>query len=68
MSQDAVGADGLDIDAPIQPAGSSTAANEPSADQIAMIADMGFTQNQARKALRESVSSGFSLRGDACRR
>ncbi|WWC91273.1 uncharacterized protein L201_006216 [Kwoniella dendrophila CBS 6074] len=44
-----------DIDSPIQPQAISNAAGpEPSADQIAMISDMGFTTNQARKALRES--------------
>ena len=44
-----------DIDAPI-PAPSAAGSSGPSAEQIAMIADMGFTPNQARKALRESVS------------
>ncbi|WVW79276.1 hypothetical protein I302_101243 [Kwoniella bestiolae CBS 10118] len=44
-----------DIDSPIQlQAPSQAASNEPSAEQIAMISDMGFTANQARKALRES--------------
>ncbi|WVR09107.1 hypothetical protein IAU60_006169 [Kwoniella sp. DSM 27419] len=44
-----------DIDSPIQPSATSNAAgSEPSADQIAMIADMGFTPQQAKKALRES--------------
>jgi hypothetical protein len=32
------------------------ASAEPSAEQIAIIADMGFTANQARKALRQTVS------------
>ena len=46
-----------DIDSPIQPSsGSGASSNEPSADQIAMIADMGFSAAQARKALRETVS------------
>lgn len=49
----------IDIDDPI-PASSSgggkTAATpEPSQDQIDMLADMGFTASQARKALRETV-------------
>ena len=44
-----------DIDSPLPAAGSAAAGNEPSADQIAMIADMGFTPAQARKALRETV-------------
>ncbi|KAI0770909.1 ubiquitinyl hydrolase [Trametes elegans] len=44
-----------DIDAPIQlaPSGSS-GASEPSAEQVSMLADMGFTPTQARKALRET--------------
>ncbi|ADV23006.1 Ubiquitin carboxyl-terminal hydrolase 14, putative [Cryptococcus gattii WM276] len=43
-----------DIDAPIELRGSKAASNEPSQEQIGMIADMGFSHNQARKALRES--------------
>ena len=43
-----------DIDAPIQLAASSS--SEPSAEQIGMLADMGFTSAQAKKALRETVS------------
>ncbi|OSD05569.1 ubiquitin carboxyl-terminal hydrolase 14 [Trametes coccinea BRFM310] len=44
-----------DIDAPIQPASSGgTGAPEPSAEQVSMLADMGFTPAQARKALRET--------------
>ncbi|KAF7338024.1 Ubiquitin carboxyl-terminal hydrolase [Mycena venus] len=43
-----------DIDAPIQPSSGSAAGPEPSADQIAMLSDMGFTPAQARKALRET--------------
>lgn len=46
-----------DIDAPIQAGGGAAKGPEPSPDQIAMIADMGFTSAQARKALRETVSS-----------
>ncbi|KAF8067078.1 hypothetical protein FPV67DRAFT_1497798 [Lyophyllum atratum] len=49
-----------DIDAPIQVAatgaGASTAP-EPSAEQIGMLADMGFTPAQARKALRETAGN-----------
>ncbi|KAI0055329.1 ubiquitin carboxyl-terminal hydrolase 14 [Artomyces pyxidatus] len=47
--------DDPDIDTPIvvSPAGGSNAA-EPSAEQISMLADMGFTHAQARKALRET--------------
>lgn len=44
-----------DIDAPIQTPGSGTSAPEPSQEQVAMLADMGFTPAQARKALRETV-------------
>jgi hypothetical protein len=45
-----------DIDAPIQ-AGAASAAKEPSPEQISMLADMGFTGAQARKALIETVCS-----------
>lgn len=47
----------LDIDDPIQvssPSGPS-GGPEPDPEQIAMLADMGFTSAQARKALRETV-------------
>lgn len=44
-----------DIDAPIELRSSNAASNEPSQEQIGMIADMGFSHNQACKALRESV-------------
>lgn len=45
----------LDIDSPIVATStSSTASDEPSAEQIAMIADMGFNTAQARKALRQT--------------
>ncbi|KII83872.1 hypothetical protein PLICRDRAFT_46628 [Plicaturopsis crispa FD-325 SS-3] len=45
-----------DIDAPIELAASSntSVSFEPSPDQIRMLADMGFTSAQARKALRET--------------
>ncbi|KAI0716151.1 ubiquitinyl hydrolase [Cerioporus squamosus] len=44
-----------DIDAPIQlSTAGSGGAPEPSAEQIGMLADMGFTPAQARKALRET--------------
>ncbi|EIW65829.1 hypothetical protein TREMEDRAFT_72540 [Tremella mesenterica DSM 1558] len=48
--------DDPDIDAPLANAGVSSVAGgpEPSAEQIAMIAEMGFTSAQARKALRQS--------------
>lgn len=45
--------DDSDIDAPLQPI-SSSSAPEPSTDQINMLGDMGFTSNQAKKALRET--------------
>ena len=46
----------VDIDAPIQPPGGNASASpEPSAEQVAMLADMGFTSAQASKALRETV-------------
>ncbi|KAG1814654.1 uncharacterized protein BJ212DRAFT_1512291 [Suillus subaureus] len=44
-----------DINIPIQTAGSGTgSAPEPPAEQVAMLADMGFTNAQAKKALRET--------------
>ncbi|KAK1922543.1 hypothetical protein DB88DRAFT_358983 [Papiliotrema laurentii] len=44
-----------DIDSPIKSvAASGAASSEPSAEQIATISDMGFTGNQARKALRQT--------------
>jgi Holliday junction resolvasome RuvABC DNA-binding subunit len=40
----------------VEPAPQQTSSGqEPSADQISALADMGFTSNQARKALRETV-------------
>ncbi|KAI0757733.1 ubiquitin carboxyl-terminal hydrolase 14 [Daedaleopsis nitida] len=47
-----------DIDAPILVSGGGSAsASEPSSEQVAMLADMGFTTAQARKALRETGSN-----------
>jgi len=43
-----------DIDSPIQPTSVASTTPEPSTDQINMLADMGFTHLQARKALRET--------------
>ncbi|KAI0816905.1 ubiquitinyl hydrolase [Trametes gibbosa] len=45
-----------DIDAPIQLPSSAVASGgpEPSAEQVGMLVDMGFTPAQARKALRET--------------
>ncbi len=43
-----------DIDVPIQAVAASSA--EPSPEQIAMLADMGFSPAQGRKALKETVS------------
>lgn len=48
----------IDIDDPIQNMTSQDGA-EPSAEQVGMLADMGFTDAQARKALRETVSIVF---------
>lgn len=45
-----------DIDSPIQATKAASPGPEPSADQISMLGDMGFTPAQARKALRETVS------------
>jgi ubiquitin carboxyl-terminal hydrolase 5/13 len=47
----------VDIDDPIQVSSSSSPDNapEPNPEQIAMLADMGFTSAQARKALRATV-------------
>ncbi|EIW65364.1 ubiquitinyl hydrolase [Trametes versicolor FP-101664 SS1] len=45
-----------DIDAPIElpSAGGGGGGSEPSSEQVSMLADMGFTPAQARKALRET--------------
>ena len=51
----------VDIDSPIQlsaPA-AGNAGFEPDPDQVAMLSDMGFTNAQARKALRETVSPPY---------
>ena len=58
--------DALDIDEPIQlvpkQSGLDTI-SEPSAEQVGMLCDMGFTMLQAKKALRETVrDSGRSCR------
>lgn len=49
-----------DIDSPIQggagTGGGASAAPEPPAELVSMLADMGFTSAQARKALRQTVS------------
>lgn len=49
-----------DIDAPIvQTAGGGGGGGaEPSPEQIGMLAEMGFSPAQARKALRETVRVG----------
>lgn len=44
----------IDIDSPIQ-VSSGAGSAEPNADQVASLADMGFTNAQAKKALRETV-------------
>ncbi|KDQ51372.1 hypothetical protein JAAARDRAFT_41222 [Jaapia argillacea MUCL 33604] len=43
-----------DIDSPIQLGVSSASGPEPAAENVSMLADMGFTAAQARKALRET--------------
>lgn len=47
------------IDDPIPVGGSSSKGPEPSPEQVATLSDMGFTAAQARKALRETVSSSL---------
>ena len=53
--------DDPDIDAPIAVggAGAGGGGGEPAAEQVAMLADMGFSEKQARKALKETVSVDF---------
>ena len=52
-----------DLDDPLPPPEPSGAApnggNEPSPEQISMIVDMGFTPQQGKKALLETVRSSF---------
>jgi hypothetical protein len=45
----------LDIDAPIVQTTRGDGGAEPSPEQIGILADMGFSPAQARKALRETV-------------
>ena len=45
----------IDIDNPIAQAPKGGGGPEPSPEQIGMLADMGFSIPQARKALRETV-------------
>lgn len=47
----------VDIDDPIPATtGGGSAAPEPPAEQVEMLADMGFSHAQAKKALRETVT------------
>lgn len=46
-----------DIDDPIPAGGGAAAQPDVSPEQIAMLADMGFTSAQAKKALIETVSA-----------
>lgn len=46
----------VDIDDPLPVASNSASGNEPSPDQISTLQDMGFSEAQAKKALRETVS------------
>ena len=50
--------DDPDIDAPIAVggAGAGGGGGEPAAEQVALLADMGFSEKQERKALKETVS------------
>jgi ubiquitin carboxyl-terminal hydrolase 5/13 len=48
-----------DIDTPIPT--SAASGPEPSLEQISMLADMGFTPAQARKALKETVTPHLRL-------
>ena len=48
--------DDSDIDSPIQLSPAPGGAPEPDSTQVALLADMGFTVPQARKALQETVS------------
>jgi ubiquitin carboxyl-terminal hydrolase 5/13 len=54
-----------DIDDPIPTttgaASGASAGPEPSAEQVGMLADMGFTTAQAKKALRETVNAYILL-------
>jgi hypothetical protein len=53
----------VEVDTLVQTAGS---ANEPPAEQVEMLADMGFTNTQAKKALRETVSLFFQWSRLSC--
>lgn len=48
----------LDIDDPIVQTARGGGGAEPSPEQIGMLAEMGFSPAQARKALRETVRVG----------
>ena len=51
----------LDIDDPIVVNKSGGGGAEPPAAQVSMLIEMGFTSAQAKKALRETVCSSFTL-------
>ena len=51
----------IDIDAPIQLSTGGSGSTEPSAEQVELLAAMGFTAAQAKKALRETVSQSFTV-------
>ena len=65
--------DDPDIDAPIalqaQAGGNGGEGGgpEPAAEQVAMLADMGFSEGQARKALKETVSPHLVYLLSVCR-
>ena len=55
----------VDIDEPIviqsSGAGAGAGGLEPNEGQVSMLAEMGFTHAQARKALRETVRSHLAI-------
>lgn len=55
-----------DIDAPLVAPSAAGGKPEPPAEQVAMLADMGFTSAQARKALRETVCVNYSPKANEC--
>lgn len=45
----------LDIDDPLPTNSSSSTGVEPTSEEIGLMVEMGFTENQGRKALKETV-------------
>lgn len=52
-----------DIDDPLPATSSNTASAGPSEDQISTLQEMGFSAQQAKKALHETVSTDMSHGG-----